>query len=236
MLDASRIPLIGLTCSCLLAGGPLHAQYTLAVGIAPEVSLYAVEHVKQVTIGGGSSTSASDASGLRLAGNVFAELRAAQAGGSREMSFELGVILPAGHLIEGTIAPTHSGQPHDVWPGRWEFRDRFGLGATLRAGWRVGGGGTRIHAALGTRAMWSEFATGGTNPETGIAGEDRSRLRRWPATVGAGVTLNSRWPLDLAVSYTRSSTSWVISLPDLGLDYDYVVSGLTFTVRVRIQR
>lgn len=152
------------------------------------------------------------------------------------MSVELGVVVPASHLIEGKIEPTNSGQPHDVWPGRWDFEDRFGMGATLRAGWRVGGDGTRIHVQVGTRAMWSEFATGGTNPETGIAGEDRSRLRRWPATLGAGLTLDSRWPLDLGVSYARSSTNWVISLPDLGLDYDYVVASLTLTARVLLRR
>ena len=227
---------VAMPCFCLLAAGSLGAQSSLLVGISPEVSWNIVEHTKQVTIGGGSSTSTSEASGVGMAANVFGELRRAVAGGSMEVGVALSAIVPARRSIEGTIDPTSSGEAHDVWPGRWEFRDRFGAGGAFRAGWRLGSGGSRISAVLGTRAMWSEFATGGTNPETGVAGEDRTRLRRWPAIMGVGLSLDSRWPLDLQVAYSRSLTNWVISLPDLGLDYDYIVTGLTFTARTWIAR
>lgn len=80
--------------------------------------------------------------------------------------------------------------------------------------------------------MWSEFATGGTNPETGIAGEDRTRLARWPVSVGAGLTLGTRWPADLRVIYTRSATDWVVTQPGLRLDYRYVTSGVALSVGI----
>ena len=84
--------------------------------------------------------------------------------------------------------------------------------------------------------MWSEFATGGTDPETGIAGEDRTRMARWPASVGAGFTLGSnRWPADLRIIYTRSTTDWLITQPGLRLDYRYVTSGVAFSVRIGIR-
>lgn len=236
MTTTRTVTAVAVPCFCLLAVGSLTAQSSLLVGISPEVSWNIVEHTKQVTIGGGSSSSTSEASGPGVAANMFGEVRRALAGGSMEVSFELGLIVPAQRLIRGTIHPTSSGEAHDVWPGRWEFRDRFGAGSVLRAGWRLGSSGSRISAVLGTRAMWSEFATGGTNPETGIAGEDRIRLRRWPAMLGVGLSLDSRWPLDLQVAYSRSLTDWVISLPDLGLDYDYVVTGLIFTARTWITR
>lgn len=96
----------------------------MAFGIAPEVSWTTVEHSKQVTVEGGSSTSVSDASGAQLAASVFGEISRARAGGSTEMSLELEVVVPASHLLEGKIEPTNSGQPHDVWPGLWDFEDR----------------------------------------------------------------------------------------------------------------
>lgn len=223
---------IGLSWCCLFPAGSLQAQSSYFIGAAPEVSRITVEHTKVVTIGGGSSSSTSAASGLQLAASVFGGLRSDVADGRIALRGEIEVIIPSRSLIEGTIQPTNSGNPHDVWPGRWDFQDRFGLGAAVRAGLRVGDTGHRTYALLGTRAMWSEFATGGTNPETGVPGEDRARFRRWPAIVGAGVALNTGWPLDFRATYSRSLTNWVISQPDLLLDYDYVVSSVTFSARV----
>lgn len=80
---------------------------------------------------------------------------------------------------------------------------------------------------VSTRAMWSEFATGGTDPETGVPGEDRARFRRWPAIVGAGVALNNGWPLDFRATYSRSLTDWVISQPDLLLDTRSLIGSWT---------
>lgn len=65
-----------------------------------------------------------------------------------------------------------------------------------------------------------------------MPGEDREQLRRWPAIIGAGLTLNTRWPLDFRATYSRSLTDWVISQPDLLLDYDYVVSGVTISASI----
>ena len=39
--------------------------------------------------------------------------------------------------------------------------------------------------------------------------------------------------MDVRLRYFRSAVDWVISQPDLGLDYDYVVSGFALSVGVR---
>lgn len=175
-----RLPLwIGVSWLCLVPGGSLHAQSGFFVGFAPEVSRITVEHTKQVTIGGGSSSSTSAASGLQLAANVFGGFRSTLAGGRIALGGAIEGIVPSRRLIEGTIHPTNSGNTHDVWPGRWDFQDRFGLGATVRAGLRIGDTGHRTYALLGARAMWSEFATGGTNPE-------RACRERTGSNCGAG--------------------------------------------------
>ena len=83
--------------------------------------------------------------------------------------------------------------------------------------------------------MWTEFASGGTNPETGTAGEDRERLARWPWTIGVGTTLRLNWPVDFRVRYSRSLTDWIIVQEGLRLDYRYAVSPVfSFSLGVRV--
>lgn len=217
--------------ACAPGPRPAQAQTGFFIRLAPEVSSVTVEHTKTVTIGGGSSTSTSSANGFGAAVVLTGGLRSSP---SAEWVFggELEAVLPSPRLIEGTIDPTNSGNPHDVWPGRWEFSDKFALGGTVLAGRSVGDGGSRVYLLLGLRRSRGEFATGGTNPETGIAGEDRERLGHWPASGGIGMTLDRRWPVDLRLRYFRSVVDWVISQPDLGLDYRYVVSGLSLSVGI----
>lgn len=231
----TRIRLLALVCAssaALLPASPSRAQVSYSLGLGPEITWRTVEHTKTVTIGGGSSTSTSAASGLALAARMFGAGHMDLSDGSLQLSGGIEVIVPARRVVEGTISPTNSGNPHDVWPGRWDFRDGIGLGATFRVGRHVGDGSRRVYGLIGARRMWSEFATGGTNPETGIAGEDRTRLARWPMSVGAGLTLGGRWPADVRVIYTRSTTDWVVSQPGLRLDYRYVTSGVALSVGI----
>lgn len=230
------LPLVCASCASLLVASPSHAQLSYSFGLGPEITWLTVEHTKTVTIGGGSSTSASAASGLGLAARMFGAGQMDLSGGSLRLGGGIEVIVPARRVVEGRISPTNSGNPHDVWPGRWDFRDRIGVGATFRVGRYVGGGNSQVYGIMGARRMWSEFATGGTNPETGIAGEDRTRLARWPASVGAGLTLGGRWPADLRIIYTRSTTDWLVTQPGLRLDYRYVASGVVFSVGMGIPR
>ena len=217
--------------ACVLAPGPAEGQAPFFLRLAPGVSRVTVEHTKKVTIGGGSSTSTSSSNGLGaaaiLSGGFLASPSARWVFGG-----ELEVIVPAGSRIEGTIHPTPNGNPHDVWPGRWEFGDRLGVGGSLLVGRSLGSGGILAYLLLGARRSRSEFATGGTNPETGIAGEDRTRLGHWPVVAGIGTTLTGRWPVDLRLRYFRSVVEWIITQPELGLDYEYVVSGLSFSVGI----
>lgn len=231
----TRTPFIALACAfcaALLGASPSRAQVSYSFGLGPEITWITVEHTKTVTIGGGSSTSTSAASGPGLAARMFGAVQTGLSGGSLRLGGGIEVIVPARRVIEGRISPTNSGNPHDVWPGRWDFRDRIGVGATFRVGRYVGDGNFQAYGILGARRMRSEFATGGTNPETGIAGEDRTRLARWPASVGAGLTLGGRWPTDLRITYTRSTTDWLITQPGLQLDYRYVTSGVVFSVGI----
>lgn len=224
-----------LTLACLIACAfaprPIRGQSGFFVRLAPEVSFVAVEHTKTVTIGGGSSTSTSSSNGFGAAVILTGGFRSSASSGWM-LGGEAEAVLPSPRLIKGTIAPTNSGNPHDVWPGRWEFSDKFGLGGTFLAGREVGDGDGRVYLLLGVRRSWGEFATGGTNPETGEAGEDRERLGHWPVTAGIGMTLARRWPVDVRLRYFRSVVDWVISRPGLGLDYDYVVSGLAVSVGI----
>ena len=228
-------PTVQLACACLIASvlapHPIRGQAGLFIRLAPEVGVVAVEHTKTVTIGGGSSTSTSSSSGFGMAVNLTGGFRSSAPVGWM-FGGELEVILPSPRLIKGTIDPTNTGNPHDVWPGRWEFSDRFGMGGGLLAGRSVDDGDGRVYLLLGVRRSWGEFATGGTNPETGVAGEDRERLGHWPVTAGIGATLARRWPVDVRLRYFRSVVDWVISQPGLGLDYDYVVSGFSLSVGI----
>ena len=231
-MNRPTVPLAG---ACLVAAvvapHPVRGQTGFFARLAPEVSVVAVEHTKTVTIGGGSSTSTSSSSGFGAAVVLTGGFRSAPSAGWM-FGGEVEAVLPSPRLIEGTIDPTNSGNPHDVWPGRWEFRDRFGIGGGLVAGRSVDDGDGRIYLLLGVRRSWGEFATGGTNPETGVAGEDRERLGHWPASAGFGATLDRRWPVDIRLRYFRSAVDWVISQPGLELDYDYVVSGFSLSVGI----
>ncbi len=217
--------------ACALVAFPAQGQSGFFLRLAPEVSFVTVEHTKTVTIGGGSSTSTSSSNGYGTAVVLTGGFRSVPAAGW-VFGGELEAVLPSPRLIKGTIDPTNSGNPHDVWPGRWEFSDRFAMGGTVLAGRSVDDRGGRVYLLLGLRRSRGEFATGGTNPETGIAGEDRERLGHWPLSAGIGMTLARSWPVDLRLRYFRSVVNWVISQPDLGLDYDYVVSGLAFSVGI----
>ena len=216
----------------LLAPHPVAGQSGFFIRLASEVSALSVEHTKTVTIGGGSSASTSSSSGFGTAILVTGGVRSSASAGWMFGS-ELEVVFPSPRLLKGTIDPTNSGNPHDVWPGRWEFSDKLGVGGTFLAGRSVDGGDGRIYLLLGVRRSWGDFATGGTNPETGVAGEDRERLGHWPLSAGIGMTMARRWPVDVRLRYFRSAVDWVISQPDLGLDYDYVVSGFALSVGVR---
>lgn len=226
---------VSLACAwliaCILAPVPIQGQSGFFVRLAPELSVVAVEHTKTVTIGGGSSSSTSSSSGIGAAIIATGGFRSSASEGWM-FGGELEAVLPSPRLIDGTIDPTNTGNTHDVWPGRWEFTDRFGMGGSLLAGRSVDGGDGRVYLLLGVRRSWGEFATGGTNPETGEAGEDRERLGHWPVTAGIGATLARRWPLDVRLRYSRSVVNWVISQPGLGLDYDYVVSRFSLSVGI----
>lgn len=226
-----RMPIAAPLMVLAVFAEPLQAQSAYFLRLAPEVSFVTVEHTKTVTIGGGSSTSTSSSNGYGAAVVLTGGFRLSPAAGW-VFGGELEAVLPSPRLIEGTIDPTNSGNPHDVWPGRWEFTDKFAIGGTILVGRSVDDGGSGVYLLLGVRRSRGEFATGGTNPETGIAGEDRERLGHWPLSAGLGITLARRWPVDVRLRYFRSVVDWVISQPELGLDYDYVVSGLSFSVGI----
>ena len=228
----SRIcPLFGWLAVVALAPLPVQAQSAFFVRLSPEANRMTIEHTKTVSVGGGSSTSVSASSGVDIAANLAGGFRAGPPGGWM-FGGEVELAVSTRRLIEGIIQPTPNGNPHDVWPGRWEFSDRYSLGANLQLGRGLGDGGAQAYVLLGTRRMSSEFVTGGTNPTNGDVGEDRSRLAHWPAIAGVGVTLRRGRPVDLRFRYFRSLTGWVVSAPDIRLEYDYAVSGLSFSVGI----
>ncbi len=215
----------------LLAPMPSFAQSTLSLRVAPEAGWLSVEHIKKVTIRGGSSSSASSASGLRLGANLRASAQQ-ELFGNWMLGAELEGGVSARSVIEGTIQPTPDGNEHDVWPGSWDYSDRYRMGFSLVVGRRFGTGGSRGYVFGGPRRTWSEFATGGINPANGEAGEDRDRFTTIPWTVGVGATLDWAWPVDVRVRYSQSYLDWIISQGSLRLDYRYNMSALSISVGV----
>ena len=92
-------------CAILLAPMPLLAQSTLFLRLTPELSRVSVEHVKTVTIGGGSSSSASSASDLAQAAHLTAGVRR-RLPGDWLLGAEFEGTAFVRRVIEGTIQPT----------------------------------------------------------------------------------------------------------------------------------
>ena len=213
--------------------GDAYAQTSFFLRLAPEVGQATVEHTKKVTIQGGSSSSTSSSSGLALAGILSGGLRL-KLPGNWHVGGEIEGVVSGRRKLKGTILPTPNGNVHDVWPGRWDFSDLSGVGGNVLLGRRLGDGRSRVYVFSGIRRMWTEFASGGTNPATGVAGEDRERLGRGPWTIGAGTTLRLKWPVDFRVRYFRSLTDWAIVEETVRLDYRYTASGVFISVGVHI--
>ena len=224
--------LVAVASLCVGAGGA-HAQSAFFLRLAPEVGRITVEHTKKVTVQGESSSSISSSSGLALAANLSAGLRL-KLPGNWLLGGEVEGIVSGRRKLKGAISPTPNGNIHDVWPGQWNFSDLAGVGGNIIFGRRLGDGFSQVYLFGGRRRMSTEFASGWTNPETREPGEDRARIGRWPWTVGAGITLALKWPVDFRVRYLRSHTDWTIVDEGPRLDYRYVASGVFISVGVHI--
>lgn len=215
-----------------IAASSAGAQSRFFLRAAPEAGRAAVEHTKTVTIRGGSSSSTSSSSGPALAGTLSAGILLPLPG-DWLVGAEVEGVASDRRRLEGTIAPTPGGNPHDVWPGRWELRDLYGAGGQILLGRGLGDDRPQLYVLGGVRGMRTEFASGWTNPATGLPGEDRMHLDRWPWTIGAGTILPLRWPVDLRIRYSRSVTNWIIVQENARLDYRYRASVLSLSAGIR---
>ena len=213
--------------------GDARGQSPFYLRVGAEAVTVTVEHTKKVTIEGGSSSSTSSSTGAALAGSVAFGARLGLPG-NWLAGGELEAVVSSRRMLEGAISPTRSGDVHDVWPGRWDYRDLAGAGGNLILGRRVAAGLADIYVLGGIRRTWTEFATGGTNPETGVAGEDRERLARWPWSFGAGTTLRLKWPVDFRVRYVRSIIDWVVADESVRLDYRYSTHGVLVSIGIHV--
>ena len=206
--------LIGLlaVASLCIGAGEAHAQSVFFVRLAPEVGRITVEHTKEVTIQGGSSSSTSSSSGLALAGNLSVGLLL-ELPGSWLVGGEIESAVSSRRKLEGTISPTPNGNVHDVWPGQWDFSDLYGAGGNILFGHWLGDGRSQVYVFGGIRRMWTEFA--------------------WPWAIGAGSTLHLKWPLDFRVRYSRSLTDWIVVDEGARLDYRYAAGGWRTDGRTR---
>ncbi len=229
--DCSPGTLIGLLAvvSLCIGVGDADAQSSFFLRLAPEVGRTTVEHTKKVTIQGGSSSSTSSSSGLALAGTLSGGLRL-KLPGNWHVGGEIEGVVSSRRKLKGTILPTPNGNVHDVWPGQWDFSDLSGVGGNILLGRRLGDSRSRVYVFSGIRRMWTEFASGATNPASGVAGEDRERLGRGPWTIGAGTTLGLKWPVDFRVRYSHSLTDWAIVEESVRLNYRYTASGVFISV------
>lgn len=227
---AGVVTVAGLS-ACLFAPTTARGQSEVLLRMAPEAGWRFAEHTKRVSAGGGSSESATTASAPTFAINPSIGLRR-RLPGAFLVGGELEGTLAGQGTIEGTIEPTSSGEPHDVWPGKWDLRDRFGVGGNLLFGLEVGDGAAQAFAFAGIRRIWSEFGTSGVNPETGELGERREQRTWWPSTFGIGLTLSGTWLLDLRLACSRALTEWSVELPGVDLDYGYSASAVTFSAGI----
>ena len=228
------MPIVWLAWVGLCAGsGDARAQSPFYLRVAPETGAITVEHTKQVTIGGGSSSSTSASTGVALAGNVAFGVRLTLPG-NWLAGGEFEGVVSSRRKLEGVISPTRSGNAHDVWPGQWDYSDLAGAGGNLILGREVAAGLAEVYLLGGIRRTWTEFGTGATNPATGVPGEDRERLARWPWSIGAGTTLRLKWPVDFRVRYFRSITDWVVADETVRLDYRYATSGVLVSVGIHL--
>ena len=219
--------------AALLAPCSSRAQSTFFLRVAPEAARLSVEHVNTVTIRGHSSSSMAFSSDLTLALSVSVGVRATLPGGWLAGG-EIEGIIPSRRRIEGTIQPNPAGLVWEVWPGRWDFADQYGMGGTLLVGRRLGAGGPDGYLIAGFRRYRTEFAAGGENPATGEFREDRDRFDRWPWTLGVGAALPGKWPVDIRVRYSRSHFDWGIAQGSQRRDYRYSTSALSISVGVRV--
>lgn len=213
--------------------GDARGQSPFYLRLGAETGTVTVEHTKKVTIGGGSSSSTSSSTGVALAGNVAFGARLGLPG-NWLVGGELEAAVSSRRMLEGTISPTRSGNVHDVWPGQWDYSDLGGAGGNIILGRRVAAGLAEVYVLGGIRRTWTEFASGATNPATGVAGEDRERLGRRPWSIGAGTTLRLKWPVDFRVRYIRSTTDWVVADESVRLDYRYATNGVLVSVGIHV--
>lgn len=213
--------------------GDARAQSPFYLRVGAETGSNTVEHTKNVTIGAGSSSSTSSSTGLPLAGSVALGLRLSLPG-NWLVGGEVEGVVSSRRTLEGIISPTRTGNVHDVWPGQWDYSDLGGAGGNIILGRRVAAGFAEVYILGGIRRIWTEFASGATNPATGVAGEDRARLGRWPWSIGAGTTLRLKWPVDFRVRYFRSLTDWVVADESVRLDYRYATNGVLVSVGIHV--
>ena len=231
----SAILIAASLCAVALAPRAAGAQTAVFLRLAPETGVMTVEHTKRVTVQGGSSESASSSSGPLLAANVSAGVRRKFAGNWLAGGEIEGVF--SGRIeLAGPIVPTPNGNVHDVWPGEWDFRDQYGVGGNVIVGREVGSAGTQVYVFGGVRRMWTEFASGRTNPATGARGETRDRVWRSPWTIGVGTTLDLAWPLDIRVRYFRSRIDRMRVAEGTRIDYEYAASGVAVSAGISLSR
>ena len=217
----------------LFAPRAAHAQAALFLRLAPEAAQLSMEHRKVVADGAGpgASASATSSSALAFAATASAGLSARLPSGLF-VGAEVQGVLADRRKIEGTIMGTPDGNVYDVWPGAWDFHDRYGVGGNAFVGIDLGAGGARGYVFGGMRRMWSEFATSGVNPATGISGESREVRARKPTTIGVGLTFDLGMRLDVRLGYSRSHLEWTVDFTDVIIDYGYTANGVTLSAAI----
>ena len=138
------IPCLIAIASLCVGLGEAQAQSAFFLRLAPEVGWITVEHTKKVTLQEGSSSSTSSSSGLALAGTLSAGLRL-NLPGNWLLGGDVEGVVAGRRKLEGTIAPTLTGNIHDIWPGQWNFSDLAGAGGNIIFGRRLGAGRSQVY-------------------------------------------------------------------------------------------
>ena len=226
-----RKPLIAALatlCASLPAPSASHAQSLIYLRALPEVAVLSVEHTKTVTSGTGSSSSMSSTTSPEVALNLY-----------------LGILTRVSEswLIGAEIRGTNSFRPdiegdtpsggsgtHAVWPGQWDFANRWAVGGNVVLGRELGFRNSRGYVFAGASRWNSDFRSAGFDPASDDAVDHALQTGRWPLTAGIGLTLPRTRAIDIRLRYHRSTTQWRVGHEAFEFDYSFVISGLALSV------
>lgn len=222
--------------ACLLAPRPSLAQAPIYLRLTPELDFLHVEHEKVLSSSSGLSSNSSTSTGIDFVFNLsVGQLR--ELSGDWLLGGEVQFAVSSRQTVKGTISATGDGVGA-VGTGSWEFNSQVGMGGNLYFGRTLSYRDLMGYLMLGVKRWSSEVGSEAIDAVLGPF-TDSHVGRRWPWTLGIGVTVPTKRRLDVRLRYFRSGLGWKVERalqsptdpipPDeverVRWDYSYTMSG-----------